>query len=422
VAPVTLIALQVDSNTKFSPVDEPAHYDYTNRISSGELPRQDEPLLDSTLREQACRGVASLGGVKVPPCSTRNLRPSLFSMRYQYEAQQPPTYYAITASLRFVEQKALGVSDRLRATRLVNIVWLSVGLLLLWAAGRIMEIPPFPLAAALLLLASAPEVIYVNGYVSNDATAIPAGGLVAFAAARVQDRADPVATLVLFAVGFVAGAGKATNMLAVAAVAALFVVAAVTRRDRARAWLRNGGALLVGGLLAVGLWAIVHRSRSLVDLREDPALEVLRQTPRTLGLVLREAAQLFQPLTGLGSAGLRALSKDTLGADAQVPFDTLSSYLLIAGALAGLFVSRRRWQHALGLVSLVVAYVGGVVLAISIIVAQDIDPGLSGRYSLSLAALLTLVLAACVEGRAAQRALGAFAGASFLTTLAVMLT
>jgi hypothetical protein len=429
VAPLTLVTLQIDSNTKFSPVDEAAHFDYVNRVSDGELPRQGEPLLESTLRELACRGIEFAQGRRVPPCSTRQLRPEQFSTGSQYEAQQPPTYYALTVPLRFVEQKALGVSDRLRATRLANIVWLSAGLLLLWAAGRIMGIAPFPLASGLLLLASAPEVIYTTGIVSNDATAIPSAGLVALAAALLHQREGRIVPTALFLAGFAAGAGKATNMFAVVAVSALLAVGALTGRDRAerwtataRSWLRDGGALLIGGLLAVALWAIVHRSRSLVDLSEDPSFDLLRQAPRTVGMVVREPVQLFQPLTGFGSGGFGALSKDTLGGEPQAPFDALASFLLMAAALAGLFVSPRRWQHALGLTSVVVAYLGGVALAVSLILTFDVDPGLSGRYSLSLAALLTLVLAASVAGRWAERSLGVFAGASFATTVIVMIT
>ena len=61
----------------------------------GEIPRQGEHLLDSTLRDLACRQTALLAAGH-PPCDTKVLRYEQFSATWQHEAQQPPTYYALT--------------------------------------------------------------------------------------------------------------------------------------------------------------------------------------------------------------------------------------------------------------------------------------------------------------------------------------
>ena len=154
-------------------------------------------------------------------------------------------------------------------------------------------------------------------------------------------------------------------------------------------------------MLAAALWTVAHRSRALIDLTDEPTFDALRGTTRTLGLVIREAAELFKPLTGL-SGGFVGLSPDTLDQNAQAPFYSMLSFLLIASGLAGLFVSPRRWQHTLGLIAVPSLYIGGVVFGLGLMTTYDIDPGLSGRYALSLGALLVLVLAASLTGRWAR--------------------
>jgi hypothetical protein len=129
----------------------------------------------------------------------------------------------------------------------------------------------------------------------------------------------------------------------------------------------------------------------------------------------------LEPLTGL-SGGFLALSTDTLGQNAQIPFKTALGLLLIAAGLAGLFVTPRRWPQALGLIAVPMLYVGGVVFGVGLMRTYDIDPGLSGRYGLSMAPLLILVLAASLTGKWARWTVTAFAGCYFLTTFVVMVS
>jgi hypothetical protein len=183
----------------------------------------------------------------------------------------------------------------------------------------------------------------------------------------------------------------------------------------------DGGALLIGGVAAAALWTVLHRSRALIDLTDEPTFQVLRGGPRTFGLVIREASEVLRPLTGL-SGGFLGLSPDTLDQNAQAPFYSALSFLIIAGGLAGLFLSPRRWFNTLGLIAVPALYVGGVVFGLGLMTTYDIDPGLSGRYALSGGAVLVLVLAASMTGRWAQLALAAYAAAFFVTTFTVMAT
>jgi len=429
VAPAVLVTMQIESNSRFSPIDEPAHFDYMERVSRGEIPRQGDHALASSLRLIACRKPA-FGAFTTPSCSANVLKPGQFAptYRYQYEAHQPPTYYALTVPMRWVIERAFGVSDGLRATRLANIAWLVAGLLLLWTAGTIVGIRALPLAASLLLLASSHGVVYGTAVVSNDVTSVPAAGLVALVAAVAYVRDGPRMPIALFAAGFLVAACKLSNLFSVIAVSSLFAVGAIAGRRTAerwtttsRRWLDHGGALLLGGLLSAASWTIVHRALSRVDLKEDPGFDALRRTHRTFGLVLREAVGLLQPLDPVSGWGFAVLSPHTLGRPAQVPLAALLTFLLIAAGLAGLFVSVRWWPHVLGLIAVVVLYVGGVVLGVGLMSTYDIDPALAGRHGLSVAPLLILVLAAAVVGRWPQRLLALFALASFLTTLIVMI-
>jgi hypothetical protein len=410
--PTVLAIRQIDANPQFSPIDEPAHFDYVQKVADGKLPRLDEPFDETTMRELACRGIA-LPSFRQPPCDTTELRPDQFSAAIQYEAQHPPTYYAVTAALRWVPEHVLGI-DKLDATRAPNILWLVAGLLLLWAAGTVMAVAPLPLGAGLLLVAASPVVVYHTAEVTNDVTAVPAAGLVALTAALAYRGRLKHPTIVLFVAAFLASTCKATNAFAAIAVAGLLGVGELAAhraqgwRTALRPWLRNGGALVLGALLPVAVWAVVNRSRSLVPLDEEVVFESLRQGPRTVGLVIREAAELFRPLTGL-SGGFVPLSPDTLNSNVQAPLYTFLGLLLIGAGLSGLFVSPRRWYHVLGLISVASLYLGGFFFGTALMLTYDADPGLTGRYGLSLGALLALVLAAAVTGRWAQRTLAAFA-------------
>jgi hypothetical protein len=382
-------------------------------------------MTNTTLRELACRKIA-VPGFRTPPCDTQVLRYDQFSNSWSYEAQHPPVYYALTVPMRWAATK-LGAANLLVATRITGIVWLVAGLLLLWGAGRLMGVAPLPLAAGLLLLAVSPVVLYGTSIVNNDATAVPGAGLVALAGALAYRGRLRRPWLVLFAAGALATSLKATNLFPAAAIAGLFAVEAVRERDQrswgetAKRWLRDGGALLLGGLVVALSWTLIYRSRSLIPLTEEPTLEVLRTAPRTIELPIREAADMLRPLTHL-AGGFVSLSSDTLARSVQVPFDAMLTLLLVGGALAGLFVSPRRWPHALGLIAVPMLYFGGVAFGLALMKTYDADPGLSGRYGLAMGPVLMLALVGSLEGRWAQRAVALFAAAFYCTTFVVMLS
>jgi hypothetical protein len=409
VAPASLVLVHIHQNPLFSPIDEPAHLDYVTQIAHGNLPRLGQPLQQSTLRSVACTGIA-LQGLTLPPCQAPTLKTSSFpGNAEQYEAQQPPTYYAATVPLRWFTHHVLGFADP-EATRLTGVAWLVVGLLLLWAAGRLLDLNPTGLGAAMLLIGTAPVVIYEAATVTNDAASILAAGLVSFVGALAWRKPGRWTLPALAAVGLVVVSFKATDILPVVAVSTLFAILAWTHpsvapssvRRMLRSWWPTGGALLVGGLVSALLWVAVSRSLVLVDPRHLGAFNILRSKPVTLSSIAQESLSLFAPATD-SFAAFRSTASATAvmspqSMNLQAIMAQILQYLLLAGGVSGLFVLRRHWYHWLGLACLPLLYIGGVALGISIWFVYHADPGVTGRYGLALAPFLAIALVAAVRG------------------------
>jgi hypothetical protein len=426
-APTALVALQIHENPKFSPIDEAAHWDYVKRVAGGSIPRIGQQLKPSTLREIVCRGT-DLDGLVLPSCSSRHLSSRSFpGDGAQYEAQQPPTYYAVTVPLRWFGKDVLGMAD-VTATRAAGILWLTVGLLLLWSAARIVELDVPVIGAGILLLATAPVVIYHTAVISNDVPSILGGSLVALLGALAWKRPGRWTVPVLGLAGFVLVSIKTTELFPVTVVAALFLLRAGAEvgpwnrqnwfgnlKPVARRWWRDGGALLLAGLSAAAIWIFVNRGLALIDPKQLGTLGALRTHPTTPALILRETILLLGPTTD------SFVSTGTLGSNLQVVLADLLRFLLIAGALAGLFVSPRRWSHWLGLLIIPVLLAGGLMFGLGLRINYNIDPSLSARYALPAAPLLILTLIAVVRGRWVVRGLWTFGLVSFGLTIAMML-
>jgi hypothetical protein len=215
---------------------------------------------------------------------------------------------------------------------------------------------------------------------------------------------------------------KSTDVLPVAAVA--LVLGVVAWRGRTpemapaqvlggfvRSWLPTGGALLIGGAASAVTWVVVSQKLALVNPRTFAVFDILRTHPVNVALIASEALTLLAPATG--SYDPFRLHQSEQSANMAVIISTLLMYLLVAGGLAGLFVRRRQWFHWMGLVTVPLLYVGGFALGISIWRTYNSDPGLSGRYGMSLAPLLALSLCAACRGKWPLRAIWLFGLLSF---------
>jgi hypothetical protein len=379
VLPSVLVVREIERNPKLSSYDEFAHLDYVVKVTRHVIPRTGDFSDPLTLRTMACAKI-DYPGVHLPSCRAKSFRFDEFpGGAYNHEAQQPPLYYIVTAATRAAATH-LGVHNYLTAARLGGVVWLIAALLLLWCAGRLLGVAAWPLLAAMLVLVAAPAPIYFASIVSNDASAIFAGAAVLLAAAIVGRDPAPWGTAILVVTGSVVALLKPTNSFAVVTVAAFLLVIGSRSSDggwrgAVRSWLRTGGALLAGALVATGGWIAIADGLAYKDPRVLP-----------IDLFAAQASYLLNAATG-------AIPAHTLTHPVQILTSELVRDLFVVTAGAALFATRRAWYHWLPAIGAVVLLVGGFGLGLSIWISLRMDPGVVPRYGLSVLPLFTVCLA-----------------------------
>jgi hypothetical protein len=433
-APAALVVVHIEENPLFSPVDEGAHWDYVVRLADGGFPRLGQYLQTSTVEELACRGTA--GQLTVPRCIKPPFPKDLY---YQYESQQPPGYYAVTVPLRWFAMRILGLDD-LTGTRMAGVIWLTMGLSVMWVAGRVLSVDPRALGAGVVLIATAPLVIYQSASVSNDDSDILIGALVLLVSALAFKHRGRWTAPALLATGLLATVFKLTDLLPVLVGSVLFALwAGAESRTMAgpggtagertvgavRLWCATGGALLLGGLCSTVGWIVIYRRLAIINPKDLPTFTALRASYTGVPQILGQAVSMLGPLTDSLVAFRTTIRLDPSNSAAWLSIQSLMStllrYLVLAGGLAGLFVRRRTWSHWLGLVTVPVLYIGGVALGFSIVWAYDSNPGLNGRYGLPLVPMLVLALVASVRGVWVVRCLWALGLVTLLLSFCYML-
>jgi hypothetical protein len=433
-APSCLIVLHVRENPRLSPIDEAAQFDYVSRVADGNIPRLGQPLLPSTLKIISCTGSA-YSTPQGPPCPGSK-DPRLYAGGgYQYEAQQPPTYYAAEVPFRWVGVHLFGLAS-LTAARLVGALWVSLGLLLTWMAGRVMGVSTRRLAPAILLLASAPSVVYQGSIVSNDAPALFAGALLALLGALAWCKPGRWMAPTMFVSAALITSLKLDDALAAVVIAAVLAVGwwGIIRpgwrnrpgcREWLHEWARSGGMMLLGAAASAVAWILIDHRLNLIDPRSLPSFGILRTVPVGISLIAKEALNLLNPLANSFAPFRTNAAGSEIGPTISLNLQTMTAklveYLFVASGLGVAIVEKRQWSHWLGGASLVGLYLGGLVLGIGLWRTYNVDPSLSGRYGLAVAPLLGLALVANLRGRWMVGALWAFSVSLFgLTVVYIM--
>ena len=421
VLPTAVVGNVIQRHSQFSPIDEGAHFDYVERLYSHGLPAVGDPLMESTLREIACRGTA-LPGIVTPPCTSPTFTAKDFPGEgYQYEAQQPPLYYAVTAPVAKVMEKVAGLGP-VGSARMMGVFLLIAGLLLSWHVAQLMKIPRLTSLAGIAVMGLSPTVVYYSAIVNNDSAGFLCGALVCLVAALAHTKQRSYAKRAV-AIGIVCALTKSVFILPAVIIGMAMVavslhqaggISVLTSKNKWKNWWQSpstktyahtGAAFVASSLFCTLVWTMVMRTLASIPLSQLPTFQVLRGTKANLGNVLEEATHLLSPLTGLYHP-FQYWNKDVF-----TFLNTVSLVAIVAGCAAGVFVATRQWWAVLGPLVLLGLFAGGIAMGVGFWTIYHFAPTTEPRYALSMVPVLVLILCAGIQRATAQKvfALGAFA-------------
>lgn len=434
---MTLVGVHVHRYPVMSPIDELRHLDYLERASHLDFPKLGDKLHQEAMREEACRGVAATPPFYEPPCDSKHFKPNEFrDDGYQNATFHPPTYYLV-GGLTSRAAVELGIFDSIvEPARLFSGLLIALGLALTLAAARLAGVRTIPAFAACVVALAAPSVFGSGTVVNPDAGSVLAGAAV-MAVALLWERGR-APTWVLVAVGIGATGIKLTNAVAVAIVAAWFLVRAIppgwTGRVRSRLGLESdgppvapaeastyprtmltlgsrrylvgAGAVVAGALAAAAAWALIDGARATIDASVIPQ----NQAYAAVGIPNVEqflnsgfVFAFLPPFTGFQSTFLFT--------DAWVQDIVYFAPFVFVGAvlMATLRFRRDDRVSVIAAVTVAVLLVGGPAFAVLQFVINDIYNNPSPRYGMSAIPALILVLAGSAVGRVGRVLLTALA-------------
>jgi hypothetical protein len=421
VLPTAVVGSVIQRHSQFSPIDEQAHFDYVERLYSHGLPAVGDPLMESTLKEIACRGTA-LPGIVTPPCNSATFTAKDFPGEgFQYEAQQPPLYYAVAAPIAKVMEKVMGLGS-VGSARLIGVLLLIGGLLLSWHVAQLMKIPRLTSLAGIAVMGLSPTVVYYSAIVNNDSAGILCGALVCYVAALAHTQQRSYAKYALV-VGVVCAFTKSVFILPAVIIGLAMVavslyqaggIGVLTAKDKWMNWRQlpstktyahTGSAFIASSLICTLVWTIVMRAYASISLSQLPTFQALRGTKANVGNVLEEATHLLSPLTGLYHP-FQYWNQDVFSF-----LNTIALVAIVAGCAAGVFIETRQWWAVLGPLVLLGLFIGGIAMGVGFWSIYHFAPTTEPRYALSMVPVLVLILCAGIQRATAQKvfALGAFA-------------
>jgi hypothetical protein len=130
----------MNTSAVWSPVDELAHMDYIEKISTkNKFPTTGEPI-----EEEIFNSIFLSNGPK--PGIIVNGQPSLGPFGFSYEAQHPPLYYALLSlPNKIMINAGVNVIQRVKILRIISFSFLVLGLLILLPVFKSLnQIWPFP--------------------------------------------------------------------------------------------------------------------------------------------------------------------------------------------------------------------------------------------------------------------------------------
>jgi hypothetical protein len=168
----------VDSNRNkhFDVFDEGAHFDYSLKLSRGELPSWGDAYSQETLRISDCLGSAFKDPAE---CSIVKRDPSLYPPQgFSYQVQHPPLGYF--PYILFINQSGDAWSDLNHVRQwgnAFNLLITAILLVLVFSSLKLEKIPTLIFSLGLIL---SPVVTHAFATVTNDAFVLPASLLFAY--------------------------------------------------------------------------------------------------------------------------------------------------------------------------------------------------------------------------------------------------
>jgi len=433
----TVLVLDVATTrteSSVSAVDEREHIDHLIRASRGDVPRDGLILSQPTLRELCSRGSEY---IEWPPCKPGRLDPADYAVGGVNVAADTPFYYLVTGpAARLLRAVTPGWESLVTWGRVLGAAWLLLGFYLVLRIGDQFEIPRWPLASALILVAALPIVLAASTTITPDASAIVVGAG-CLLAALTWERTGHVGWLV------VAGLISATAVLfrTTNGVGVLVVIAYLGFRALARARKQTRGearSLRQYAVAAVALALSVPAAVAVWDAADErfyptpyqPYTPAELETAGTLDPLRAGESQELHGEDVFGGTALfslfppvyEAVSPTRRSTGPNAPWyqaAVFSAFLLMVGALLlvvfRLSVGDR--LHALGLGTAAALIVASPLMVVYYFYKNDALNPTVARFGLSALPAVALVLAAAARERLAFVVLCVVAAATYSTAL-----
>lgn len=433
VVAAVLVVLHVRAVTVLAP-DEQAHIDYFFRAPGLQPVVSGTKLSEQAMREEACRGVPNPSW-SPPPCDSQVLRPEQFDF-YGYDTAyiHPASYYDLTAILARPVQWAFGLHSLVTAGRLVGVLWLAAGLLLTYLVARRLGASPLSTLGILLMAASTPSVLLASATINPDNANLLVGAAVLYLVLIWEERPSKWWLLGIAAV--VAVSVRLTNAIVLPAMALYVLMHAVGAetdrrvgegdhetdgsrlsgavRPEPRLAIRAAAILCLAGLpLAMG-WMLAVRLNATLDPGLQPMNQYLAKLSPSFSVsdVLSALTVYVPPIQPpyvpppLRGPWVHAIAQVGMG-------------LLAAGMVApALFSWAEKRLRSLALATLVVAILGGPLVALFYFVSLHQVIPVPTRYGMALLPTVLALTAVALRPRWSGIAIAGFGAAACCTTAA----
>ena len=407
IAPVLLVLaallvgiVQVPGHKGVSPVDEYVYIDYFAKVATQGTVHRGEQTGTFARQELGCRGLRLLQPAPDARCELKNAEnKELFPFHGATSAYiYTPLYFAITRVLAEpLVWAGVGLVD---AGRFVGAIWLAAAALLLYLALRRLRVHPVAATAVGLLMIGSLPAYWSNTYISTDATALFAGGLMLYLATFVLERRARI----LFVVGaaFVTLL-KVQNLAAVAA-AVLFIVlraGVAAYRERGSRWGWVGAlfrdsrtitsivAVVVAVIAQVG-WLAYSTATAV-----GPAPDMGKVRPLGITSIILQAGLFIDGAT----KGVGDITTFLKGPGLIVNYAV--SWIAVAGVIGLLIVARwGRKRNAIALATFAAAVISAPLLsAVTYVTLGTYPDPPPARYGISLVPLFLACAALLVPAR-----------------------